>query len=91
MLSASYIGGGNRVLLYLLSHLSCLPCLSTVNLSQLLCISNPFPGYLSSLNLLLSKLYCHLIILPKLFPSKLALLFSLLSGLFSSGKLLHCF
>jgi len=91
MLSASYIGGGNGVLLRLLSHLFYLPCLSMVNLSQLLYISNPFLGYLSSLNLLLSKLYYYLIILPKLFPSKLALLFSLLSGLFGSGKLLYCF
>ena len=91
MLSASYTSGSKGVLLRLLCYLSCLPYLPMVNLSQLLCISNPFPGCLSGLNLLLSKLYYRLIILLKLFPSKLSLLFSLLSGLSSSSKLLYCF
>jgi hypothetical protein len=91
MLSASYIGGSKGVLLRLLGHLSYLYCFSIVNLSQLLRISNPFPGYLLDLNLLLSKLYCYLIILLKLFPSKHSLLFSLLSGLFVSSKLPYYF
>jgi len=91
MLSISYISSSKGVLLYRLGYLSYLPYLSTVNFSQLLYISNPFLGCLSSLNLLLSKLYYYLTILFKLFLSKLGLLFSLLSGLFSSSKLLYCF
>ena len=91
MLSMSYISGSKGVLLRLLGYLSYLYCFSIVNLSQLLYISNPFLGYLLDLNLLLSKLYYYLIILLKLFPSKRSLLFSLLSSLFSSSKLLYYF
>ena len=91
MLSVSYISGSKGVLLRLLSYLSYLYCFSIVNLSQLLYISNPFLGYLLDLNLLLSKLYYYLTILLKLFPGKRSLLFSLLSGLFSSSKLPYRF
>jgi hypothetical protein len=91
MLSASYISSSKGVLLCRLGYLSYLPYLSTVNLSELLYISSPFLGFLSNLNLLLKKLYYYLTILPKLFPSKLSLLFSLLSSLFSSSELLYCF
>ena len=91
MLSASYIGGSKGVLLRLLGYLSCLYCFSIVNLGQFLRINNPFLGYLLDLNLLFSKLYYYLTILLKLFPNKCSLLFSLLSGLFSSSKLSYCF
>ena len=69
----------------------CLYYFSIINLDQLFRISNPFLNCFLDLNLLLSKLYCYLTILFKLFPSKYNLLFSPLNSLYSVNKLLIAF